>query len=67
MNPKTDLDYIEFYANKLKKNKSLFKQQKMLIESQLHSSSVLFKKMFGAQKNFKNNAREYLKGIGLIL
>lgn len=64
MSPKTRLDYIEFYANKLKKDSSLFNQQKTLIESQLHSSSALFKKMFGSQ--FKNNAREYLKGMGLI-
>lgn len=67
MIPKTDLDYIEFYASKLKKDNSLFKQQKMLIESQLQSSSLLFKKMFGTQKNFKDNAREYLRGVGLIL
>ncbi len=67
MIPKTDLDYIEFYANKLKKSNFIFKQQRMLIESQLQSSSSIFKKMFGTQKNFKNNARKYLKGIGLIL
>lgn len=67
MIPRTDLDYIELYANKLKKDNSLFKQQKMLIESQLHSSSDLFKKMFGAQNNFKINARKHLKSIGLIL
>ena len=67
MIPKTDLDYIELYANNLKKDNSLFKQQKILIESQLHSSSALFKRMFDTQKNFKNNAREYLRSIGLIL
>jgi len=67
MIPKTDLDYVEFYANELKKSNFIFKQQKMLIESQLHSSSALFKKMFGNQKDFKDNARKYLKGIGLIL
>lgn len=67
MTPRTDLDYIELYANKLKKNNSLFKQQKMLIESQLHGSSDLFKKMFGTQKSFKINARKHLKSIGLIL
>jgi len=64
--PKTDLDYVEFYANELKKSNFTFKQQKMLIESQLHSSSALFKKMFGTA-NFKDNARIYLKGVGLIL
>ena len=67
MIPKTDMDYVEFYANRLKEDYSLFKQQKMLIESQLQSSSSIFKKMFGIHKDFKNNARRYLKGIGLIL
>jgi len=66
MNLKTRLDYIEFYACELKKNNSFFNQQKMLIESQLQSSSSLFRKMFVSQKNFKDNARKYLKGIGLI-
>ena len=66
MTPRTDLDYIEFYANKLKKDNSLFKQQKILIESQLRSSSDLFKNMFGTQNDFKINARKHLKSIGLI-
>jgi len=66
MSLKTRLDYVEFYANKLKRDNSFFNQQKMLIESQLQSSSSLFRKMFVSQKNFKNNARKYLKGIGLI-
>lgn len=64
MIPKTDLDYVEFYANKLRNDNSLFQQQKILIENQLQSSSALFKKMLGT--NFKNNAREYLRRIGLI-
>ena len=67
MTPSTDLDYVELYANKLKNDNSLFKQQKILIESQLHGSSELFRKMFGTQNNFKTNARKHLKGIGLIL
>ena len=67
MIPRTDLDYVELYANKLKEDNSLFKQQKMLIESQLHGSSDLFRKMFGTQNNFKLNARKHLKSIGLIL
>ena len=67
MTPRTDLDYIELYANKLKENNSFFKQQKILIESQLHGSSDLFRKMFGNHGNFKINARKHLKGIGLIL
>lgn len=67
MIPTTDLDYIELYANKLKKDNSFFRQQKILIESQLHGSSDLFKKMFGTKNNFKINARKHLKSIGLIL
>jgi len=67
MTPRTDLDYIELYANKLKNNNSFFKQQKILIESQLHGSSELFRKMFGTQNSFKTNARKHLKRIGLIL
>ena len=63
--PVTDMDYVELYAEKLRKDNSLFKQQKMLIESQLHSSEDIFKKRFG-EKNFKENARKYLKEIGLI-
>lgn len=66
MMPKTDLDYVELYAAKLKEDRSLFEQQKKLIESQMHSSSDLFKRMFGTGKEFKINARIYLKKIGLI-
>ena len=65
MIPRTRLDYIELYANKLKRDNSIFKQQKMLIESQLHSSSALFKGMFAKGKEFKANARKYLSSIGL--
>lgn len=66
MIPKTRLDYIELYANKLKKDNSLFKQHKMIIESQIHSSSMLFRRRFGTGKSFKINARNYLKQIHLI-
>lgn len=62
--PKTKLDYVEIYARKLKEDNSYFEQQKMLIESQMRSSSSLFKKMFGSE--FKTKARAYLKGVGLI-
>lgn len=64
MKLKTDLDYVEFYANKLKLDNSIFKQQKKLIESQLKSSSDIFRKKFG--KNFKVNARKYIKEQELI-
>ncbi len=60
-----NLDYVELYAEKLKKDSGQFNQQKKLIESQLRSSSSLFKKMF-AGKDFKLKAREYLKNIGLL-
>jgi hypothetical protein len=60
-----DSDYIELYANKLKEDNRIFNQQKILIESQMHSSKAIFKNKFGT-KNFKENARKYLKEIGLI-
>ena len=62
---KDDLDYVEFYANMLKNDNRFFAQQKMLIESQMQSSSLIFKKMLG-KKNFKNNARQYLRKVGLL-
>jgi len=61
-----DLDYVVLYANKLKKDNSIFKQQKLLIESQLSSSRSLFQNTFGKGENFKRKAREYLRKIGLI-
>ena len=62
MKPKTDLDYVELYARKLKNDNSLFRQQKKLIESQLKSSSSLFRNMFG-KSGFKEKAREYINSI----
>ncbi len=38
----TNLDYVEIYAQKLREDNTLFVQQKMLIESQMKSSSSLF-------------------------
>ena len=61
MKLKTDKDYVEFYAKKLKEDNSIFKQQKVLIESQLKGSSSLFRKKFGTGEKFKTNARKYLK------
>jgi hypothetical protein len=66
MIPIKDSDYVVLYAERLKNDNSLFKQQKMLIESQLKSSSAIFGKMFGKGDSFKINARKYLKNIGLI-
>ena len=61
-----DLDYVEFYAKNLKKNKKFFLQQKKLINSQFRGSKILFKKRFGTGEEFKINARKYLRDIGLI-
>ena len=63
--PKTKLDYVEFYAKKIKENPKLFKQHKEMIDSQLESSSEIMKKRFSG-KDFKTSARRYLKNIGLI-
>ena len=63
--PKTDEDYIKLYAESLKKNPELFKQQKMLIDSQIKASRSLFK-TFGKEEEFKLNSRRYLRGIKLL-
>ena len=63
--PKTDLNYVELYAEKLKENPKFFKQQKELIDSQLEISSELTKKRF-SKGDFKSNARKYLKDIGIL-
>ena len=63
--PKTDEDYIKLYAESLKKNPELFKQQKMLIDSQIKANRSLFK-TFGKEEEFKLNARRYLRGIKLL-
>ncbi len=63
--PKTDLDYIELYAENLKTNPKLFEQQKILINSQIKSSKSFFKNRFKG-KDFKTEARKYLKERGMI-
>ncbi len=59
------IDYVKLYAEKLKEDPSLFKQQKMLIESQMQSSTAFFKKLF-ADTDFKTSARKYLRDIGML-
>ena len=66
MIPKTDLDYVKLFASRLREDNSLFKQQKEFIESLLNASHELFRKRFGTGKNFKKNARAYLRKMGLI-
>jgi hypothetical protein len=60
----TDMDYVVLYAKRLREDSSLFVQQKKLIDGQIRASNELFRNAFG--KNFKKNAREYLKKRGLI-
>jgi len=63
--PKKDIEYVELYAEKMKRDNSLFKQQKMLTESQMNASRSLFKARF-SDKSFEKEARNYLKKIGMI-
>ena len=64
--PKTDDDYILLYAEELKLNPSeIFRQQKILIDSQINSSRSFFQNLFN-KKNFKEEARKYLKERKLI-
>lgn len=63
--PKTDIDYVEIYAKKLKQDSKFFKQQKKLIESQLKSSSQLTKQRF-PKENFKISVRNHLRKIGIL-
>lgn len=63
--PKTDMDYVILYAENLRENPQFFKQQKILIESQMKSSQSFFQNLFKG-KDFKTEARKYLRGRGLI-
>jgi hypothetical protein len=64
--PKTDEDYILLYAEELNSNPSeIFKQQKILIDSQMISSRSFFQNLFKG-KNFKEEARKYLRERNLI-
>ena len=49
MKPLKKIDYVKLYAKRLKEDNSLFKQQKIFIESQFHASHSLFKNMFAGQ------------------
>jgi hypothetical protein len=64
--PQTDEDYIILYAEELNRNpKAIFSQQKMLIDSQIKSSRSFFQNLFNG-KDFKTEARKYLKERGMI-
>ena len=59
------IDYVKFYAEKMRDNNQYFKQQKMLIDSQIIASRSLFKNKFKGS-DFKKEAREYLREVGLL-
>jgi|WetSurMetagenome_2_1015567.scaffolds.fasta_scaffold430673_2 hypothetical protein len=63
--PETDEDYILLYAEEMKKNPKIFHQQKVLIDSQIISSQSFFQNLFKG-KDFKTEARKYLKARGII-
>ena len=61
-----EIDYVKLYAEKLKRDKNLFAQQRMLINSQIIASRELFRNAFGKGEEFKKNARRFLKSTGRI-
>ena len=63
---KTDMDYVVLYAEKLREDNSIFKQQKTFIESQMKSSKDMFRNLFGKGEVCKKKARVYLKSRDLI-
>ncbi len=63
MKPLNDVDYVELYALKLREDNRFFRQQKIIIESQMKSSKEIFRRKFGSGKRFRINARAYLKKL----
>ena len=62
---KSDFEFVKYFAERLKDDNRLFEIQKTLLENHLIYINRYFKNKFG-DKNFKENAREYLRQIGLI-
>ncbi len=62
MKLKTDMDFVTLYAEAYKRDRRLFKNQKMLIESQMRSSRSFFLNLFGTT-HFKENARKFLNDV----
>lgn len=57
------------WANLLKKDKTLFKYHKKFMHNQwkkMQKKNEYFQKRFGTGETFKQNARKYLKNIGVI-
>lgn len=61
----TDLDYVEYYAEKLKQDNKFFVQHKLLIDSQILASRSIFRNKFKGQ-DFKTEARKYLRELKII-
>ena len=63
------MDYVVFYAEMMQRDNRYFKQQKMLIDSQIQASRSLYMNMFkkhGTADDFKKSARDYLRQLGII-
>jgi len=60
-----ELEFIEYFAIRLRNDNRLFNLQKEIVEGHIHSLNKYFKNKFG-DKNFKENAREYLKRMDII-
>jgi hypothetical protein len=61
---KKDIDFVVYYAEKLKEDNKFFQQQKVFLESQIKASKSIFSAWQG--RDFKKRARKYLAGRGII-
>ncbi|NOZ80182.1 MAG: hypothetical protein GXP63_00795 [DPANN group archaeon] len=67
MTPTTDGEYVRLYAERLRNDSSLFRQQKEFLESQYAASRSIFRDRFGDdEKIFRKKARQYLKKRALL-
>lgn len=64
MKGNTRMDHVEKYSEQLAADNTGFEQHKKIINSQLQASKELFSHKFG--KNFKQEARKYLRETRLI-
>ena len=60
------IDYVTFYAERMREDARVFKQQKQLIDSQYAASVSFFSNLFGTKEAFKKNARRYLRERGVL-
>lgn len=68
-NKEDRINFVKYWAEYIRTHSDLdwSKQQNMLINSQIQSSQSLFSNTFGQGEDFKKNAREYLKNIGVLI